>query len=356
MKRKITFLLMSAMCTTFMFAGTISWGNYQWNAGTTVTKTFEAGSCVYAGGITDGASTDGSGITCWIGYSTADTDPSGTDWTWVQAAFNADWGNNWYYQTKLTGLPAGNYFFSWRYQYMSEPYFYVSAAGGNQSFTVNAWSSDITWSWADTGGAYNLTSINQGDAYPVGVQCFADGVTNSNAITPGSTITCEFGYSSVNTDPTASTGWTWTSVPYSSGTNNWNYYGSVNGIPAGNYTGAYRFSCNGQPFVYSSTTSFEVKNLTTVDDIRGRNISSLQVLNTLVNDGIVRLSFNNQESGTYSIFVFDCNGKLIQTTNHNSNSSIGHFELPLIKNITGIYYINIISPNKSKQSFKIIVN
>lgn len=354
MRKKITFLLFAVVCSISMYSGTISWGNYQWNAGASVTTSFEAGSSVYASGVTDLATDgDGTDIACWLGFSTSNSDPSGSDWKWVKISFNGDWGNNWYYQGKLIGLPAGTYYYAWRYQYQTEAYFYVGGSGVNKSFTVNAWSSNVTWSSIDTGGDYNVATITTADNYPVGAQCYASSVTNSNAITPGSTITCEFGYSSTSTDPAATSGWTWNSVPYVSGTNNWNYYGSVSGIPVGSYTGAYRFSYQGKAYVYTTTTtSFTVTETSGVESADAG--SSVGLLNTYVTDGVLKIKLGDVSQGYYKLSVYDYAGRLVRTERISGNAGI--YELALQSVSKGGYILQVVAPDNLKKSIKFILN
>ena len=49
---------------------------------------------VYEPGITDTPASQGANIEGWIGYSSADTDPSGGGWTWVVAGYNNLCGTN----------------------------------------------------------------------------------------------------------------------------------------------------------------------------------------------------------------------------------------------------------------------
>lgn len=114
----------------------ITWANLQWTASTSLTEgdTFEAGTCVFADGITNALeSTTGEGIVADLGYSLTDTDPSGPDWTWTSSPadcyFNGDWGDNFYYQGRLTGLSAGTYYYSFRIRNGSGPYKYAGTNG-----------------------------------------------------------------------------------------------------------------------------------------------------------------------------------------------------------------------------------
>jgi hypothetical protein len=56
--------------------------------------TFVVYAQAYEAGLTEGTNGQAPGINVWIGYSAADTDPSGSGWTWVLADFNVETGNN----------------------------------------------------------------------------------------------------------------------------------------------------------------------------------------------------------------------------------------------------------------------
>lgn len=82
---------------------------------------------VYEAGLTD--TTMGSaaaGIEAWVGYSSDDTDPSGTGWTWEVATFNAEVGNNDEYVVDMQdlGLDEGTYYYASRFTLNAGPFMY----------------------------------------------------------------------------------------------------------------------------------------------------------------------------------------------------------------------------------------
>ncbi len=90
----------------------------------------------YEAGLTD--TTMGSaaeGIEVWIGYSDADTDPSGTGWTWEVATFNLEVGNNDEYAVDMQdlSLAEGTYYYASRFTLNAGPFMYggILADGSN---------------------------------------------------------------------------------------------------------------------------------------------------------------------------------------------------------------------------------
>ena len=85
----------------------------------------------YGVGLTDSAGQT-SGLRCWIGYNSANTNPSG--WTtWVQAVYNADQGGRDEFRASIGALlPQGVYYYASRFQYNGGPYLYggYSSSGG----------------------------------------------------------------------------------------------------------------------------------------------------------------------------------------------------------------------------------
>lgn len=111
----------------------ISWCNVQWPGADTITAggAYDVYAQVYAQGITDTIG-QGAGIQAWIGYSTANTNPS--TWTnWVLAAYHTDVLNNDEYKADIgTSLTAGIYYYASRFKLNSGSYYYggFNATGG----------------------------------------------------------------------------------------------------------------------------------------------------------------------------------------------------------------------------------
>ncbi len=202
----------------------ITWANLQWCASTAILEggNFEAGSCVFANGITNVLeSTTGEDITCDIGYSLDDTSPDGDGWTWTPCWFNGDWGDNFYYQGRIEGIPVGNYHYTFRYRNGTGPYKYAgtnglwngvdnlsgtfevkSASGGGDidysKFTIT-WA-NLQWKAAD--------EIQAGSFFEAGSQVYIDGLTNQDSPSAsGEGVIGEIGYST-SPDPTGND-WVW---------------------------------------------------------------------------------------------------------------------------------------------------
>ncbi len=115
----------------------VDWCNLQWPdvASIELTQNVTVYSRGYEPGVTEAAG-PGTGIICWIGYNTTDTDPS--TWTnWVATTYNfgIDPNNNDEFQADLgvaQGLAPGTYYYASRWQLNGGPYTYggYNAGGG----------------------------------------------------------------------------------------------------------------------------------------------------------------------------------------------------------------------------------
>ena len=254
----------------------ITWANLQWAASYLIKpgEYFEAGSKVFADGITNAVNSEtGEDITCDIGYSLADTDPSGEGWTWISCPFNADWGNDFYYQGRIENLPAGTYFYNFRFRNGSGPYKYAGTDGLwdgeaniNGKFEVKEEEeeqeeyasiedySQLSISWAILGDWTAKNPIQQGEQFETGAQVFIEGLTDLGTGTANKHVTCEIGYSTTNSDPSGA-GWTWQSCHWNGQWGNNHYYqGKTPEIPtAGTYYYTFRFRIDEGTYAYAGT-------------------------------------------------------------------------------------------------------
>ena len=251
----------------------ITWANLQWAASTAIVEgsAFEAGSCVFAAGITNVIESEtGEDITCDIGYSLSNTDPSGESWTWTSCWFNGDWGNNFYYQGKIEGLTSGTYYYTFRFRNGSGQYKYAGTGGlwdgiDNVNGIFEVVSDDdedddrdysglsITWAYLQWAAS---TSISKGGTFEAGSQIFIDGLTNAeSASATGEGVLCDIGYSMTNSNPTGE-GWTWEACKFNADWgNNFYYQGKTSEIQeAGTYYYTFRFKMgkNGE-YAYAGT-------------------------------------------------------------------------------------------------------
>ena len=155
---------------------------------------------MFADGITNSVDSEtGEEITCDIGYSFTDTDPSGEDWIWTSCPFNGDWGNNFYYQGRIQNLTAGTYFYTFRFRNGSGPYKYAGTGGlwdgevnVNGKFEVKEEEeeeeqeeyasiedySQLSINWAILGDWTAKNPIQQGEQFETGAQVFIEGLTD----------------------------------------------------------------------------------------------------------------------------------------------------------------------------------
>ena len=180
---------------------------------------FDVYAQAYASGVTNAdASSAGTGVSCWIGYSTTDATIEAdfaTGWTWVQASYNTDVGNNDEFVADIgASITSPNtYYYVSRWQLNSGTYVYGGYNGGAWDGTGNV--SGVLTVNNIAFDFYNLQSpasgsVNQGDAYDVYAQAYEPGVTNADANSAGTGVSCWIGYSATDATTTAdfATGWT----------------------------------------------------------------------------------------------------------------------------------------------------
>jgi hypothetical protein len=129
----------------------IGWGNLQWPPSATINTcgTETVYGKVWKENITEAAGAHPN-MKAWVGISTTNTDPA--TWTeaqWNAAQYNVQVDNDDEYKYTISGLAAGTYYYSFRYQYLTGSYWYggYNIGGGgawngtsnvNGMLTVNA--------------------------------------------------------------------------------------------------------------------------------------------------------------------------------------------------------------------------
>lgn len=231
---------------------TIGWCNLQFP---TTNEAIDQGSSivyygrVYVAGVTD-SSGEGTAVDAWVGYSSNNSDPSGSGWTWVAATYNTDDGpNNDEYKGTLSGLTPGTYYVAYRYNVSGGSYVYGgknnaiwASTSDNAQLTVN--SVLVDWCNLQSPSSGNIV---EGGAFNVYAQVYHDGLTTNAGQAPG--ITGWIGYSTTNSDPSSS-GWTWLPTTFNGerGMNNNNDEYTANigtGLSANTYYYASRFQRTG---------------------------------------------------------------------------------------------------------------
>ena len=260
----------------------ITWANLQWSSSNSITvgESFEAGACVFADGITNAnESTTGEDIIADLGYSLNDTDPSGIDWTWTSSTsdcwFNGDWGNNFYYQGHIVDLPAGIYYYTFRFRNGTGPYKYAGSSGlwngidnVNGTFEVKETSgggddgdddgidySKLTITWANLQWK-DKEVINKGGTLNAGSKVEIKGLTDLEepATADNKHLTCEIGFSATNPNPSGND-WTWTTCPWSGDWGSEYYYqGFTSEVQnAGTYYYTFRYRIDQGAYIYAGT-------------------------------------------------------------------------------------------------------
>ena len=125
----------STQTVTVSFTNVLDWVNLQYpgTASFCQGNNLDVYGQVYETGLTE-APGAGAGVTVELGYSTVNSNPSA--WiNWQPATFNSQVGNNDEYISTLTNLPAGTYYYTFRYAYTLNVCGYqyggFSAGGGN---------------------------------------------------------------------------------------------------------------------------------------------------------------------------------------------------------------------------------
>jgi hypothetical protein len=269
----------SGVLTVSVPSTTIGWCNLNNPSSGTITTVddFDVYGQIWIDGVTNPAG-QAEGVSCWIGYSTENTNPN--TWTnWVAASYVADQDNNDVYKGTLSGLAAGSYYYATRFQRNAGDYYYGGFSMGGGGFwqvsvnvsgelTVDSPPTDITWCNLQFPATANVQTFNSTDVY---AQIYIDGVTNFPG--QGEGITCWIGYSTESTNPNT---WTnWILATYNTDAdNNDEYKGVIPQMAKGTYYYASRFQRNGGDYAYGgySTDGGGIWNGTT-------NISGVLTVN-----------------------------------------------------------------------------
>ncbi|WP_162523901.1 MULTISPECIES: choice-of-anchor D domain-containing protein [unclassified Flavobacterium] len=232
----------------------VDYCNLQSPASGTITQdgVFNVYAQAYEPGVTEAAGI-GTGILGWIGYSSANTDPSTGGWTWVAASFNTQIGNNDELVADIgSGLAPGTYYYASRFQLNGGPFRYGGYNGGfwdgtsnvNGVLTVNPSVVDFCNVQFPASG-----TITQGGTFIVYAQVYEPGVTE--AAGQGAGIQGWIGYNTTNNDPSLAA-WTWVPATFNTQSGNNDEYQAEIGslLPAGTYYYASRFQLGSGAYRY----------------------------------------------------------------------------------------------------------
>ena len=130
-------MMLFGLLSASLFSTSIGWGNLQWPLNISIVQgetTENIYGQVWMGGVTD-APGQGEGIIAEFGYGTDGSTPDET-WTWLEPYYFGDAGSNDEYAFNLECLmPAGDYDYTYRYQYLGETDYYTAAEHGDLTVT-----------------------------------------------------------------------------------------------------------------------------------------------------------------------------------------------------------------------------
>lgn len=239
----------------------IAWANLQWppNGDIFAGNSFDVYAQLYIPGQT-GQSTPAPGVQAWIGYHTADTDPSTWN-TWIVADYNEASGNNDEYMADIgvnINTP-GTYYYASRFKLNDDDFVYGGYSDDGGSFwdgvdyvsgilTVTEVIPDPEITWANLQWPPDGTIIT-GNPYDVFAQVFVPGHSGQGVPVDG--VNCWIGFSTSNTDPQTWNNWVLAAFNESSG-NNDEYFAEIGTVVpgTGTYYYASRFQLNSEPYVY----------------------------------------------------------------------------------------------------------
>lgn len=195
----------------------ISWANLQWPPTGEIVP--EGEFIVYGRAYIEDITSQSDSLLdleAWIGYHSADTDPS--SWTnWIPAYYLGEDGDNDEYTSNLGAEidALGTYYYATRFKYQDQAYVYggYDEAGGgfwdgidnvNGILTVTSDPAPDTIGWANLQWPPNGT-IEPEQEFLVYSQAWIDGITGTGSATAD--LESWIGYSSDDTDPSTWTNW-----------------------------------------------------------------------------------------------------------------------------------------------------
>lgn len=186
---------------------------------------------IFVAGLTEPAGT-GAGIVAELGYSATNTNPN-TWINWIPAVINPTpllTNNNDEYMATLSGLPAGTYYYAFRYSLNGCPYKYGGNLNGIWSGTNN-----VTGGfWDGTNTVSGVLTVNQPTVAISGITTICSGSSTTLTASGANTYLWSNGLgtsTSINVSPTNSTTYTVTGTDSNNCTNTANINITVNPKP-----------------------------------------------------------------------------------------------------------------------------
>jgi len=312
----------------------VDWANIQFPTASPQTITegdnFDVYTHAVEPGVTDASATaPGPGVEAWVGYSTTDSDPSGTGWTWIAATYNTDIGANDEFFAEIgSGLASGTYYYASRYRLNNCNVFVyggtsgVWSTGNSVQLIVNP--DQVDFCNVDFPKAATITT---GDTFNVYAQAYEPGVTD--AAGQGANMEAWIGYNTVgiNHQPWDPTGWTWVAATYDSDSgNNDQYVAEIgSGRTSGTYFYASRFRLYGSDFSYGGIAADNVGNFWDATNNNG----TLTVNDPPVADVVItEIMYNSTGTDDEWIEICNLNATAQDISNYEievNNSSVYNF-------------------------------
>ena len=186
---------------------------------------------IFVAGLTEPTGA-GAGIVAELGYSSANTNPN-TWINWIPAVINPFpllTNNNDEYMATLSGLPAGIYYYAFRYSLNGCPHIYGGNLNGIWSGTNN-----VTGGfWDGSNNISGVLTVNQPNVTISGTTTICSGSTTTLTASGANTYLWSNGLgtsNSITVSPTNSTSYTVTGTDSNNCTNTANIYITVNPKP-----------------------------------------------------------------------------------------------------------------------------
>ncbi|MGI5862226.1 MAG: hypothetical protein ACOX6T_09230 [Myxococcales bacterium] len=217
---------------------------------------------VLVSGVTN-AQGPGVGVVGEVGFGAAGTNgASDGSWTWTNAAFNVDVGDNDEFVGQVSPPAEGAYAYAFRFKYQGGDWLYCDLDANNGApngydvaqqgaLTVEATKPPAV-DWCRLQIVPGSSPMTEGEAFTAFGQVYIAGVTHEAG--QGAGVEGELGYGLPGTDGSTSTDWTWIAAAYNLDVDfaNDEYMATFNPV-AGSYSYAFRFRYNGGDWLYCDT-------------------------------------------------------------------------------------------------------
>ncbi len=210
----------------------------------------------------------GAGIKGAVGYGTPDSAPS--TWTWVDATFNVDKGNNDEFQAQLPNPGLGTWKFAFRFSHADGSWSYCDADGlaidgfsQAQAGTLTVQPESAAIDWCKLGGEViePPPSIALQGSVPgptIYGQVYQAGITSSTGA--GTGIKGALGYGAEGTSPSA---WTWVDATFNTDKgNNDEFAAQLPNPGSGAWKFAFRFNHDDGPWSYCDADGLALDGFT----------------------------------------------------------------------------------------------